>query len=234
MTSTLNADRFVDELLAEMRSTKVSLLDAEFLAAVESSSVSREQIGEWARVFYAATRNGRFGLGSYYANSPDDPELRRELAANIYEEETGRISGVNKCHMDVFFDFLAAFGVTPDEAQTLTSPVGDYQPQGRAIAPDDYYVELASYGLSVETPNAEFCERIFTALRDNYHFVDSELTWFSMHAVLDADHGEEFKRHAAHAADAPRGLERLREQTLALSAAVRTVWDGFGVWHAAD
>jgi hypothetical protein len=234
MTTMLDADRFVEDLLVEMRSKRVSLLDAEFLAAVESKSVSRDQIGEWAKVFYAATRNGRFGLGSYYANSPEDPELRRELAANIYEEETGRISGVNKCHMDVFFDFLAAFGVTPEEARHLTSPVGDYQPQGRAIAPEDYYVELATYGLSVETPNAEFCERTFAALRDNYGFAESELTWFSMHAALDADHGAEFKRHAARAADAPRGLERLREQTLAMSAGVKTVWDGFGVWHAAD
>jgi len=232
MTTAIDAEGFVDDLLAETRATKVSLLDAEFLAAVESGSVSRGQIGAWAKVFYAATRNGRFGLGSYYANSPDDPELRRELAANIYEEETGRISGVNKCHMDVFFDFLAAFDVTPDKARRLSSPVGDYQPQGRAIAADDYYVELAAYGLSVETPNAEFCERIFRALRDNYGFSDLELTWFSMHAALDADHGDEFKRHATRAADAPRGLERLREQTLELSAAVKTVWDGFGAWRA--
>jgi pyrroloquinoline quinone (PQQ) biosynthesis protein C len=234
MTTSLDADRFVDDLMTELRSAKVSLLDAEFLAAVEAGSVTREQIGEWAKVFYAATRNGRFGLGSYYANSPDDPGLRRELAANIYEEETGRISGVNKCHMDVFFDFLAAFGVTPEQARQLTSPVGDYQPQGRAIAADDYYVELAAYGLSVETPNAEFCERIFVALRENYGFAESELTWFSMHAALDADHGEEFKRHAARAASAPRGLERLREQTLALSAGVQTVWDGFGAWQRAE
>lgn len=231
MTVTLDADRFVDDLLAETRAAGVSLLDADFLAAVEAKSVTREQITEWAKVFYAATRNGRFGLGSYYANSPDDPELRRELAANIYEEETGRISGVNKCHMDVFFDFLAAFRITPAQAGKLTSPVGDYRPQGRAIAADDYYVELTAYGLSVETPNAEFCERILVALHDNYGFANHELTWFSMHAALDADHGAEFKRHAARAAVAPRGLERLREQTLELSSVVKTVWDGFGMWH---
>jgi len=42
------------------------------------------------------------------------------------------------------------------EAAGLTAPVGQEPPQGRAIPADDFYVELATYGLSVETPNAEY------------------------------------------------------------------------------
>lgn len=221
---------FVEDLLAETREKEISMLDAAFLHAVEAREVSREQIEAWARPFYSTTRNGRLGLGTYYANSPDDPELRRELAENLYEEETGRISGVNKCHMDVFFDFLAAFGMSEDDARTLVSPFGEMPPQGRAIPPEDYYAELAAYGLSVETPNAEFCARIYKALRDNYGFTDDELTWFSMHAALDADHGDEFKLHAEKAALTPGGLEKMRELTLFISAAVCNVWNGFGLW----
>jgi pyrroloquinoline quinone (PQQ) biosynthesis protein C len=234
-TSPVTADvaEFVDELMAETRARKVSLLDGEFLAALEARSIRREQIGEWAKVFYAATKNGRLGLGSYYANSPDDPDLRRELAENIYEEETGRISGVNKCHMDVFLDLLWAFGITEERAQHLMSPLGDYMPQGRAISADDFYVELTTYGLSVETPNAEWCARMHVALRDGYGFNDDETRWFSMHAMLDAEHGDEFKAHAAQAAQAPNGLPRLREQTLLMSEVVRDVWNGFGVWKNA-
>jgi len=231
--ATVDTAQFIAALDAEIRSQRLSLLDADFLAAVEAGALSRAQIAAWARVFYATTRNGRLGLGTFYANSPDDARLRRELAENLYEEETGRISGVNKCHMDVFFDFLAAFGVDADEARRLTSPAGDLPPQGRAIAADDFYVELATYGLSVETPNAEFCDRLCRALRDHYEFRDDELTWFSMHAALDADHGAEYRRHVAKAAEAPDGLGRLRERTLALSGAVKNVWDGFGVWRAA-
>lgn len=170
-------------------------------------------------------------LGTFYANSPDDPELRRELAENLYEEETGRLSGVNKCHMDVFFDFLAAFGITEDEIPNLTSPFGEIVPQGRAIPPQDYFVELAAYGLSVEAPNAEYCLRIANALRDNYNFTDEQVTWFTMHAELDAEHGDEFKEHAEKAALAPNGLERLREQTLFMSAGAKEVWNGFGLWR---
>lgn len=226
--------KFVDDLLAETRARKVSLLDGEFLAAVEAGSVTRNQIREWAKPFYAATKNGRFGLGTYYANSPDDPELRRELAANLYEEETGRISGVNKGHMDVFFDFLGAFRLSEHDAKRLVSPLGEMVPQGRAIPFDDYYVELATYGLSVETPNAEWCTRIHRAFRDRYGFSEDETRWFSMHADLDAHHGDEFKGYAMKAAHAPNGLERLRTQTLTMSEMVRNVWDGFGLWKNVD
>lgn len=230
---TTDVEKFVDDLLAETRQRKASLLDSEFLGAIEDGGVTREQIRAWGRTFYASTKNGRFGLGTYYANSPEDPELRRELAENLYEEETGRISGVNKCHMDVFFDFLGAFGITEDEAKQVESPVGNYVPQGGAIPLDDYYVELTTYGLSIETPNAEWCARMHRALRDRYGFTEDETRWFSMHAELDADHGDEFRGYAAKAAQAPNGLARLREQTLQISAIVRDVWNGFGVWKNA-
>src|SRR5690242_20160106 len=150
--STVAIDQFVGELENELRARELSILDCDFLAAVESASVTRNQIGEWAKAFYAATRNGRLLLGTFYANSPDDPELRRELAENLYEEETGRISGVGRCHMDVFEDLLGAFGISPDEARAIASPFAAHAPTGTAIAPHDYYVELAAYGFAVESP----------------------------------------------------------------------------------
>jgi pyrroloquinoline quinone (PQQ) biosynthesis protein C len=159
-------------------------LDADFLTAVEAGELTRNQIEQWARAIYAATRSGRTILGTFCANSPDDPELRRELADNLYEEETGRLSGVNKCHMDVFVNLLAAFGIDEPEAASLRSPLGDYVAQGRAIAADDFYVELTAYGLSIEAPNADFCQRIFDALRTHYDFTPQQLTWFSMLVTL--------------------------------------------------
>jgi hypothetical protein len=61
-------------------------VDSEILAAVEAKRATREQIGEWAKAFYAATRHGRMAIGSFYANAPDDDELRGELAAEHGEE----------------------------------------------------------------------------------------------------------------------------------------------------
>ena len=198
---------------------------------METGAVDRHQIKRWAASFYAATRNGRLSLGNFYANSPDDPQLRRELAENLYEEETGRISGVGRCHMDVFCDFLAAVGISPTDAAALESPLGETQPAGRAIQPDDFYIELAAYGFSVEVPNAEFCQRMHDALRGIYGFSSEELRWFSMHAELDAHHGEDFQKYVTHVARQTRGLERLRDSTRELSASVKFVWDGCERWR---
>ena len=228
--SSPHVESFISDLERELRDQELSLLDAEFLEAVERKEVSREQIGEWAKVFYAATRHGRLTIGNFYANAPDDTELRRELAENIFEEETGGISGVGRCHMDVFEDFLSAFEITPEQAATLTSPMGEHLPQGHAIPPEEFYIDLSAYGFSVEIPNAEFCERIAKALRENYGFSEEHVRWFTMHAELDADHGDEFKKHALKVANDPAGLDRLREKTLAMSRGVQSVWNGFGVW----
>jgi len=225
---------FVADLVRELRDKRLTLLDTDFLAAVEAGTATRAQIAAWAKSFHAATRNGRVGLGNYYANSPDDRELRAELAANLYEEETGRLSGVGRCHAEVFYDFLAGCGVTRDEADAAQSPAGPpYAPMGRRIEREDYYIELASYGLNVEIPNGEFSGRILRALRDNYGFDDRALTWFAMHERLDFGHGEEFKKYAARAAEYPGGLERLRTATLTMAPGVQKAWEGFGAWKAA-
>jgi pyrroloquinoline quinone (PQQ) biosynthesis protein C len=232
--STDDVTTFVTDLVDELATERMTLLDTEFLAAVEAGTATKAQIAVWAKAFHAATRNGRVGLGNYYANSPDDRELRADLAANLYEEETGRLSGVNRCHADVFYDFLAGCGVSPEEADAVTSPVGPpYPPQGRRIEPEDYFVELSAYGLNVEVPNAAFCVRIANALRTNYGFDDAALTWFTMHARLDEGHGEEFRKYAARAAEFPDGLERVRAATLRMAPGVQMAWDGFGAWKNA-
>jgi hypothetical protein len=82
--------------------------------------------------------------------------------------------------MDVFHDLLAAFDITPEEAERLDSPLGDYRPQGTTIPPEEVYVELSANGLSVEIPNAEFCERLHRVLREKYGFSEEQLTWFTM------------------------------------------------------
>jgi hypothetical protein len=78
---------FVADLVQELQDNRMTLCDTEFLAAVEAGTATRSQIAAWAKTFHSTTRNGRIGLGNYYANSPEDSELRADLAANIYEED---------------------------------------------------------------------------------------------------------------------------------------------------
>jgi pyrroloquinoline quinone (PQQ) biosynthesis protein C len=102
----------------------------------------------------------------------------------------------------------------------LSSPLGDQGPRDVRFR-RGLFIELAAYGFSVESPNAEFCARTCVALREGYGITDAQLRWFAMHAELDAGHDEEFRKYAARAAESPDGLRRLREQTLALCSATK-------------
>ena len=132
-------------------------------------------------------------IANLCAYSPDHDALRKELAANLYEEETGRLSKVNNCHMDVFFDFLAAFDVTPEqEKKVLMPPRAAARTAGGPATPipaAGYYTYRSVHGLLGEAPNAEFCEIACTAMSEGYEFTAQELTWYYMHAQLDKDHG---------------------------------------------
>lgn len=90
---------------------------------------------------------------------------------------------------------------------------------------------LSTYGFSIEIPNAECSARMARALQESYGFSDQEVRWFTMHAALDAGHGEEFRRRARKVAEQPGGLEALREKTLAFAQLVKGIWNGNGIWQ---
>jgi pyrroloquinoline-quinone synthase len=62
------------------------------------------------------------------ASRIDDYQLRRELIENIYEEETGAISGTQR-HLEAFVDFGVTLGLTRGEVQAA----GPLLPEMRAV-----------------------------------------------------------------------------------------------------
>ena len=65
-TADHDVDAFIADLERELREKQLSLVDSEILAAVEAKSATREQIREWAKVFYAATRHGRLTIAAAF------------------------------------------------------------------------------------------------------------------------------------------------------------------------
>jgi pyrroloquinoline quinone (PQQ) biosynthesis protein C len=220
---------FKNDIEVGLRNRGLSILDCGFLSALSAGELSVEQIRRWALTYYGCTKNGHLAIANFLAHSPEDPGLRAELAENLYEEETGLLSGVGRCHMDVFLDFLEALGVTTEEAanaQGLTTTA-----YAHPIVANEYYAQITAYGLLGEGPNAVFCESVLAALRSDYSFGDSELSWFSLHAKLDKDHGATLSRYVEAAAGEPGGLERTRELIFDLAPHYQSIWDGRGAWR---
>ena len=220
---------FKNDIEVELRNRRLSILDCGFLSALTAGELSVEQIRRWALTYYGCTKNGHLAIANFLAHSPDDPGLRAELAENLYEEETGVLSGVGRCHMDVFLDLLKALGVSSEEAanaQGLTTTA-----YAHPIVANEYYAQITAYGILGEGPNAVFCENVLGALRSNYSFADNELGWFSLHAKLDKDHGATLSRYVEAAAAEPGGLERTRELIFELAPHYQSIWDGRGAWR---
>ena len=220
---------FMDDIEIELRDRGLSILDCDFLGALEAGGLSVDQIRQWALSYYGCTKNGHLAIANFLAYSPEDQGLRSELAENLYEEETGILSGVGRCHMDVFLDFLQVLGVSPSEAASANGlSAGAY---AHPIEADEYYAQLTAYGVLGEGPNAVFCERVLAAFRADYSFTDDDMSWFSLHAKLDKDHGVMLRRYAEAAETEPGGLERTRELIFGLAPHYQSIWDGRGAWR---
>ena len=220
---------FKNDIEVALRNRRLSILDCGFLDALTGGGLSVEQIRRWALSYYGCTKNGHLAIANFLAHSPEDPDLRAELAENLYEEETGLLSGVGRCHMDVFLDFLKALGVSAEEAanaQGLTTTA-----YAHPIVANEYYAQITAYGILGEGPNAVFCESVLAALRANYSFGKNELNWFSLHAKLDKEHGATLSRYVEAAEAEPGGLERTRELIFELAPHYQSIWDGRGAWR---
>jgi pyrroloquinoline quinone (PQQ) biosynthesis protein C len=218
------SSEFIDDLLAELRDQRLTIMDGTFIERVRYALVTKEEVVRWALRYYALTKHGRLAIANFYANSPDDPVLRHELAENIYEEETGRLSGVNRCHMDVFLDFLAGLGVSDAEADA--EPGIEVDTYAAPIPRTEFYAALAVYGLLGEAPNAAFCEVVLAGLQGRFELTAAHLYWFDLHARLDKDHGAMLGQYVSRAAAEPGGLERIRELAFELAPLYRDIWDG--------
>jgi pyrroloquinoline quinone (PQQ) biosynthesis protein C len=220
---------FIDDIETELRIRGLSILDCGFLGALEAGELSVDQVRRWALSYYGCTKNGHLAIANFLAYSPEDQGLRSELAENLYEEETGTLSGVGRCHMDVFLDFLKALGVSPAEA----ADAGGLSASAYAhpIEIDEYYAQLTAYSILGEGPNAVFCERVLAAFRAHYSFAEDEVSWFSLHAKLDRDHGATLRRYAEAAESEPGGLEHIRELIFSLAPHYQSIWDGRGTWR---
>jgi pyrroloquinoline quinone (PQQ) biosynthesis protein C len=224
----MSSATFMDDVESELRNRRLSILDCGFLDALEAGELGVDQIRRWAVSYYGCTRNGHLAIANFLAYSPEDQGLRSELAENLYEEETGILSGVGRCHMDVFLDFLNVLGVSAAEAagaQGLSASA-----YAHPIEADEYYAQLTAYGVLGEGPNAVFCERALGAFR-SYSFTEDEVAWFALHAKLDKDHGAMLRRYVEAAETEPGGLERTRELIFGLAPHYQSIWDGRGTWQ---
>lgn len=83
---------------------------------IAEGGVSRAQLGLFSVQFFLQVREFPRAVSGLHARCPDTGE-RAALAESIYEEETGRISGCNISHPELFIRFGEAAGASRREME---------------------------------------------------------------------------------------------------------------------
>jgi pyrroloquinoline-quinone synthase len=81
---------------------------------IADGKLGREQLKVFAVQFFLQVREFPRAVSAMHANCPF-PKERMALAESVYEEETGRISGCNQPHPELFLRFGEAVGLSRAE-----------------------------------------------------------------------------------------------------------------------
>src|SRR5947207_9913567 len=109
----LSRERFASELSSEIRARR-SFGSHPFWQKIEQGGASRSALQTFAKQFYLQVFEFPRAVSALHSRCVDADE-RIRLAESLYEEETGRISGVNKPHPEVFLDFCTGLGLSRSE-----------------------------------------------------------------------------------------------------------------------
>jgi pyrroloquinoline-quinone synthase len=222
---------FQDELERALAADGVCVLTHPAMRALAEGRLPREGLRNWARQFFHCIRDSARGFALVHANLPnEDLELRRELAANIYEEDSGGISGTDN-HNELFLRFASALGLTREAL--LSAPRG---PEAAALmGKGEFTVRqmtreqalewLCIRGVGMEGPNARICAAMGDALRKHYGLSPEQTAFFDVHASVDEDHGAFALAVLRRTADTPERRVELRDKIVAGARLYYHIWD---------
>jgi pyrroloquinoline-quinone synthase len=187
----LSTERFAAELAREIQARR-SFGGHPFWRRIERGEVSREALATFAKQFYLQVYEFPRAVSALHSRC-EDPEERVRLAESLYEEETGRISGVNKPHPHVFLDFCAALGLASEEVMRTpslpaTAALIHWFEYSTKILP--FLEGVAAINLAAEGQVAGAFEPFARALERHYGVPRSAVAFWDVHEVADRDHSD--------------------------------------------
>ena len=173
---------------------------------IADGKLDRNQLRLFAVQFFLQVREFPRAVSAMHANCPF-PEERMKLAENVYEEETGRISGCNQPHPELFIRFGEAVGL---ERAEMTE--GQPLPATRALidwfelsTKQRSFIEAAAaINLAAEGQVPGAFGPMARRLEAHYGLSKQAVAFWDVHEMADADHSDVgdhiVVRHATDAA----------------------------------
>jgi pyrroloquinoline-quinone synthase len=215
MSEVLAPEAFIRDLVARIKARRTFGSHPLWLE-IAGGKLSREQLKVFAVQFFLQVREFPRAVSAMHANCPF-PEERMELAESIYEEETGRISGCNQPHPELFIRFGEAVGLKRAEMVE-----GRPLPATRALidwfelsTKQRSFIEAAAaINLAAEGQVPGAFGPMARRLQENYGLSREAVEFWDIHEMADAEHSEVgdniVVRHATDAATQARVRDALQ------------------------
>jgi len=206
---------FIQELVARIEARRTFGRHPLWLELADGK-LNQDQLKSFAIQFFLQVREFPRAVSAMHANCPF-PKERRELAESVYEEETGRISGCNEPHPELFIRFGEAIGLSRGEMVegrplAATQALIDWfelSTKQRSFIEAAAAINLAAEG---QVPGA--FGPMARRLQENYGLSRAAVEFWDIHEIADAEHSEVgdniVVRHATDAATQARVRDALQ------------------------
>jgi pyrroloquinoline-quinone synthase len=146
----------------------------------------------FASQFFLQVREFPRAVSAMHANCPF-PDARRELAESLYEEETGRISGCDLPHPELFLRFGQALGMRREdltEAHPLPATASLIEWFELSTKQRSFVEAAAAINLAAEGQVPGAFGPFVRALERHYGLSREAVPFWDVHESADADHSD--------------------------------------------
>ena len=215
MSEVMAPEAFVRDLVARIAARR-TFGDHPLWLAIAAGELDRAQLKLFAVQFFLQVREFPRAVSAMHANCPF-PEERMALAESVYEEETGRLSGCNQPHPELFIRFGEAIGLSRSD-MTEGRPL----PATRALidwfelsTKQRSFIEAAAaINLAAEGQVPGAFGPMARRLQENYGLGREAVEFWDVHETADAEHSDVgdniVVRHARDAAIQARVRDALQ------------------------
>lgn len=215
MSDVLAPKDFIRDLVARIEARRTFGGHPLWLALADGK-LRRNQLQTFAVQFFLQVREFPRAVSAMHSNCPFAEE-RMTLAESVYEEETGRISGCNQPHPELFLRFGEAVGLArvemieghPLPATRALIDWFELSTKQRSFIEAAAAINLAAEG---QVPGA--FGPMARRLQENYGLSREAVEFWDIHEMADAEHSEVgdniVVRHATDAATQARVRDALQ------------------------
>jgi pyrroloquinoline-quinone synthase len=180
------------EELREMIAARRSFGGHPLWHAIARGAVSRPGLALFAQQFFLQVREFPRAVSALHSNCPFAEE-RHKLAESVYEEETGRISGCNLPHPELFIVFGRALGLAREalvDARALPGTAALIDWFELASKQRSFIEGAAAINLAAEGQVPGAFGPFARALEKHYGLSREAVAFWDVHEIADRDHSD--------------------------------------------